>query len=206
MKTENKKVFSALIGITAISLAIISSAPVYAQSERGNEKGEMQRENIRRGNANMGNLGVFGKVTAISGNTITVSGIGRSDKNATTTISYIVDASNATMRTMSRATSTEDKRATGTKPEEKIITISDIQIGDTLIIQGTVSGTNIAAKSITRSNFQLNGDVKMGIGPGRNNRNMESGTATSEESQNEKNEGFWFKLTNPIKNFFKKLF
>ena len=207
MKTENKKIFSALFGITAISLAIISSTPVYAQSERGNERGETRRENMQRGDrTNMGNSGVFGKVSSISGNTIVVSGIQRSEKNATTSVSYTVDASNATIRTMSRATSTDDGRATGTRPEEKTISLSDIQVGDPVMIQGVVTGTNIVAKSITRSTFQLNGDVKMGIGPGRNNRNMDGATTTPEELKNEKNEGFWYKITNPIKNFFKKIF
>ena len=67
--------------------------------------------------------GVFGKVASISGTTITLTG-----RNNTT---YTVDASNATV-TKSGSTSS----------------VSSIAVGDTLMVQGTVSGTSVTATSI----------------------------------------------------------
>ena len=77
-----------------------------------------------RGNGN----GVFGTVSAISGTTLTVTSNAQNGGTATT---YIVDASSATV-TKAGATST----------------LSAIAVGDTVMIQGTVSGTSITATTI----------------------------------------------------------
>jgi hypothetical protein len=78
--------------------------------------------------------GVFGTVTAISGNTITVQRKafekpGTSTTTAATT--YTVDATNATV--------TKNKAASS---------VSAIAVGDTIIAQGTLTGTNLVATKI----------------------------------------------------------
>jgi hypothetical protein len=66
--------------------------------------------------------GVVGTVTAVSGNTVTLTG-----NNGTT---YTVDASSAQI--------------------SKVVTLSvgDIKVGDTVGVQGSVSGTSVTAKHI----------------------------------------------------------
>ncbi len=73
--------------------------------------------------------GVFGTVSAISGDTITVTskGFGQNATPAT----YAVDATNATVTKAGASSS-----------------VSSIAIGDMVMVQGTVSGTNVTAASI----------------------------------------------------------
>jgi hypothetical protein len=69
-----------------------------------------------------GGMGVEGTVTAVNGSTVTVTG--RDGK------SYTVDATNSTVGKF------------------ETIPVSSIQIGDSIGVQGTVSGTSVTAKSI----------------------------------------------------------
>jgi hypothetical protein len=85
-------------------------------------------------------MGQMGTVTAVNGNTITLTG-----KNGT---SYTVDASNATVEKIST------------------VSVSNIQTGDTLMVQGTTSGTNVTAKNIVDGQFPQHG----------NNQNSSSST------------------------------
>ena len=82
--------------------------------------------------------GVFGTVTAISGDTITLSSKGFG-QNATAT-SGTVDATNATVTKSGAASS-----------------VSAIAVGDTLMVQGTVSGDSVTATKISDG---------LGMGPG----------------------------------------
>ena len=79
--------------------------------------------------------GVFGTVASINGSTITVTSKPFAGPRATSTpptaTTYTVDASNATVM-KNGATSA----------------VSSIAVGDTVMIEGTVSGTNVAAKMI----------------------------------------------------------
>jgi len=94
--------------------------------------------------------GVSGTVTAVSGNIITVSG--RTGFSSTTaTVTYTVDATNATVR-KNNATST----------------VGSIAVGDKLFAQGTVSGTNVTATAIT------DGMMGRGNGMGQNGNNSSS--------------------------------
>ena len=86
---------------------------------------------IMDGSMMMGGFGGFkgqgmrgqgGTVTAINGNTITLTG-----KNGTT---YTIDASSASIKKVST------------------INVSGIAVGDTLMVNGTTSGSSITAKSI----------------------------------------------------------
>lgn len=69
--------------------------------------------------------GVFGKVTAINGTTITIT----DNRNNTT---YTVNASNATVTKNGAASS-----------------ISGIAAGDTIVVQGTTSGSSVTATKIS---------------------------------------------------------
>ena len=103
--------------------------------------------------------GIFGTVTAISGNTITVTqktftrpGANTSSANAPTPIVYSVDASNATI-TKNNATAS----------------LSAIAVGDTIMVQGTVSGTNVTATTI-RDGIPARGQRPFGAANGQNQK------------------------------------
>jgi hypothetical protein len=87
----------------------------------------------RFGGAGMVKPAVVGKVTAISGNTITVSAraFGKTSSATPTASVYTVDATSATI--------TKNNVAG---------TIASIAVGDTIMVQGTVTGTNVAATTI----------------------------------------------------------
>src|SRR6185369_10907714 len=86
--------------------------------------------------------GVMGTVAAISGNTLTVTG-----KDNT---SYSVDVSNAKFL----------KGSQGSAPTTA--SLADIQVGDTVGIRGTVTGTSVVATEV------MDGVLGMhGSGPGR---------------------------------------
>jgi hypothetical protein len=115
-----------------------------------------------------------GTVTAISGNTITLldQGFGKIASGSTvssTSTTYTVDATNATIQKITAPVqpvpATTGATTTGikaTKPAPTTITISQIAVGDHLVVQGTVSGSNITATTITDGIF-MNG---FGHGPG----------------------------------------
>jgi len=77
--------------------------------------------------------GVFGTVSAVSGSTLTVTAKMRPNATSTPSTVYTVDASNAKIYKGS-ATST--------------VSISSIAVGDAVMVQGTVSGSNVTATVI----------------------------------------------------------
>ena len=120
---NTKKYISIIIGLATVGslvLAMTASAATTTTSATGQHRGGM-----------MGGQrpGVIGTVSAISGNTITVNG--KQGFNSTTTTLYTVDATNAAV-TKNNAASM----------------VSSIAVGDTISVQGTVSGTNVTATSI----------------------------------------------------------
>lgn len=74
--------------------------------------------------------GIFGTVAAISGNTITVTGMTRPN-STTAAVTYTVDAANAKVTKNGIAS-----------------TVSGIVVGDTVMVQGTVNGANVTATAI----------------------------------------------------------
>lgn len=76
-----------------------------------------------------GAWGIFGTVSAINGSTLSVTS--KNFEPNTTSKTYTVDASNATI-TKDGATSS----------------LSAIAVGDTVMVQGTINGTSVAAKII----------------------------------------------------------
>ncbi len=97
--------------------------------------------------------GVFGKVLSISGNTLTISG--HSAPNTATT-TFTVDATNAKVVKGGMGMMGGDMHgmpgmkgmATGTPPAQTTIPLSDIKVNDSVLVTGTVSGTNVVAKMI----------------------------------------------------------
>ena len=119
-------------------------APVFAQnvSVNANVGGGYAGGHFGVGNMHGGPgpamiPGVFGTVSTISGDTLTVTSKGRfgpgmaTSTTPATPIVYTVDATNATV--MKNGTSS---------------TLSAIATGDTVMVQGTISGTNVTATKI----------------------------------------------------------
>lgn len=75
--------------------------------------------------------GVGGTVSAVSGNTITLTG-----KNGTT---YTIDAGAATIT------------------KDLTVTVGDVKVGDTIVADGTVSGTSVAATIIHDGKLAMGG-------------------------------------------------
>lgn len=80
--------------------------------------------------------GVFGKVTAISGTTLTVASTNPGKNSSSSTTTYTVDASSAkVMKGVAAATPATSS-------------VSAIAVGDSVMIRGTVSGTSVTATDI----------------------------------------------------------
>lgn len=145
--TVTKDGKSSTVGAIAVNDAIIvqgtvSGTNVTATSIRDGALGRGPG-GIQNG---PGTRGILGTVTGINGATLTISNhVGRSDENteqnknasedqsesASSGTTYTVDASGATVFKQGATT-----------------TVSSIQVGDTVMVQGTVSGTNITASTI----------------------------------------------------------
>ncbi len=125
-----------------LAMGIASVTPVFAETTSANSNvpvGHFYRGegSDRENGANM-RPAVFGTVSAVNGNMITVTSklrFRRSGNNATTTAAttatYTVDASKATV-TKNGASSS----------------VANITVGDMIMVQGTVSGTNVTATAI----------------------------------------------------------
>jgi hypothetical protein len=144
MKTNIKKITYTAAGLTlAASMILISSAS--AESDDNKTQPVQGRVNSSYNRSNEDNVrpgmkpGIVGKVTAVNGNTITVLSIQRGpmkkptsgNKPSPAQITYTVDATNAIIKKNS-ATST----------------VSNILVGDMIMVQGTVNGTNVVAVNI----------------------------------------------------------
>jgi Domain of unknown function (DUF5666) len=124
-----------------MAAGFLTAVPAFAQSQTAPAQGSGQGWGSARGGTMQRGSGVFGTVTAISGDTITLSSKGFG-QNATAT-TYTVDATNATVMKSGAASS-----------------LSAIAVGDTLMVQGTVSGDSVTATKI-------NDGLAMGPGPAR---------------------------------------
>ena len=135
------KKYSYLI-VTLIALASLATiTPVFAQTTTVNQPNNGAWSGRMRGNRGIMKPAVFGTVSAISGNILTVAGKKGTGTSAVTT-TYTVDATNA--KIMKSGT-------TGT--------ITSIIVGDTIMAQGTLTGTNLVATTIRDG-------VMHGKGPG----------------------------------------
>jgi len=130
-----KKNYISLLTVGLIATSLLIGGSVFAQNGQDNRIGQGK---VGRPVGQMMGFGVFGTVASINGTTITVTSVPRLNmrKTATTTptpspITYTVDAKNAKV-TKNNADSA----------------VSAIAVGDTVMVQGTVTGTNIVAKTI----------------------------------------------------------
>lgn len=116
---------------TTISLlmaaGLIVAAPAFAQTKQG--QGGAPGGWVGSGHMIQRPPMVFGSVTAVGGDTITLASRGFGRSAATTT--YTIDATNATV--------TKDGSASSA---------GAIAVGDTLMVQGTVSGNSVTATKI----------------------------------------------------------
>lgn len=131
---RKRKLFLFSLAIMAIAaVALVASSTFTIAADKTNQGGGLPSGNSPNGQqGNFKNLGVMGTVSSISGSTIIV-------KSQDT--SYTVDASNATIKKITNSTS-------GFKSSETTISVSDIQSGDTVMIQGEISGTSVTATEI----------------------------------------------------------
>jgi hypothetical protein len=161
MKIINTISWVAAVGIAA-SLAMIM--PAFAQTS-ANISVQGGIHNGANGGAWNGGArggmspGVFGTVSAVDGDTLTVTSVTRMRPNATTTpatssVVYAVDATNAKIYKGSATTT---------------VSVSDIAQGDTVMVQGTISGTNVTATVIRDGAFPrpVGGSTMPGKGFGR---------------------------------------
>lgn len=132
---KNKK-YITLLAATGIVSSLIIAAPAFA-AQTGNENAARQG-NGRGWSMGMRARGVFGTVSAINGTTLTVAG--KAGFNGAAGITYSVDATNAKIMKSGADSS-----------------VSAITVGDTVMIQGTVSGSNIAA-TVIRDGFGKDND------------------------------------------------
>ncbi len=128
----SKNLIPSAAAIAAVA-GLIISLPAYADNNNpagpqgfargfGHRGGHMMQDK-------MGN-GVFGQVTAVNGNTITLTGRQGFGANATDSI-FTVDATNAKIMKAGQAGS-----------------IASIAVGDNIMAEGTVNGTNVTATNI----------------------------------------------------------
>ncbi len=132
-----------LIATGAVSLALLTAMPAFADTEKNgkdnnglhlgsivrlfNDKhnDDDKRDNDKKHATTtaQGTVSISGKVTAVNGNTITLSG-----KDGAT---YTVNAAGAAITA-----------------ENRTLAITDIKVGDTLKVNGTLTGTTIVATKI----------------------------------------------------------
>ncbi len=129
MNTTNikNKLFVSLTSAGVAGVLLVASA-AFAQTTPTPQGGSGEWGG-RGAGMTRGAPGVFGTVSAISGESITLTSKGFG-QNATPT-TYTVDATNATV--------TKDGASSS---------VSAIAVGDTLMVQGTVSGTTVTATKI----------------------------------------------------------
>ena len=128
-----KKNIYSIVALSLMALTVVS--PVFAETntdQNTNQQNNMRgnRGGNRGENKGMMKPGVFGTVTSVSGNIITISGKQGFGAN-TTTVVYTVDAINAKITKSNLAG-----------------TIASIVVGDTISAQGTLTGTNLVATNI----------------------------------------------------------
>ena len=127
---NTKKIVSITTGLTLVA-GLALAAPTFAQSNNTQPRLPRPAAHERGGINGKGmRPAVVGKVSAINGNSIMVSGR-QGFGSSTTQVTYTVDATNAVVN-KNNATST----------------VSSISVGDMILVQGTVNGTNVVATNI----------------------------------------------------------
>lgn len=138
-----------VVPLAALALLISSGTGFVALAHADTVTDTTQTSDTQKGEHQR--PAAVGTVTAVDGSTITLT-----DKQSGTT--YTVDASAATLVK-------HEKPADGQKPAAPTtITVADVAVGDTLMVQGTVSGSTITATRI--DDGEMMGGRGMGHRPG----------------------------------------
>jgi len=136
---------AAAVIVTSIGVGSLSYVNATHADSVGTTTSSTSGAKHRGGPEGMMGRGIMGTVTAVNGNTLTVTDTGR--PNATTTTAattYTVDVSSAKLLKLSDVAPTA-----GTKPTAPAtITASQIAVGDTVRVEGTVNGTSVTAKTL----------------------------------------------------------
>jgi hypothetical protein len=137
MKTITKKNISLFTALTASALAV--TVPVFAADVTTSvhvNTGMMRADGEGRGMM-MQNMGpaIWGTITAVNGNTITVSGktmgANKDETNTTAATTYTVDVTSAKITKSNVAG-----------------TVASLVTGDSVMVQGTITGTNVKATMV----------------------------------------------------------
>jgi riboflavin synthase alpha subunit len=131
--------------LAAVALVLSAGGAFVAQAHADTTTTTPTTQTSSTARGGMGGMhtkpAAVGKVTAVDGNTITLD-----DTQSDTT--YTVDATSATIMKELAASSTDPSDTKQAPTAPVTATVSDIAVGDTLMVQGTVSGTSIVATSI----------------------------------------------------------
>ncbi len=154
MKINIKKIASITAGFALVASMLLANSANAAENSQGQGNGGPGGFGARMGRPTMMKPAVSGTVTSISGNSITITNTGHKGRPGsastavtavTTPITYTIDATNAVV-----------------KKDNATSTVSSIIVGDMIMVQGTVSGTNVVATSIRDNNKIGNpGDIGM---------------------------------------------
>lgn len=139
---NTKKIISLIVALATFG-SLVSAIPVFAQDNQPGTHSGGYGKGMMNGKA----PAVIGKVSAINGNSITVVG-GQGFGGTATNTTFTVDATNAKI--------TKNNTAS---------TLAGITVGDTIVVQGTVSGTNVTATAI-RDGVMMGGGPKFPGGMG----------------------------------------
>ena len=156
--------------------------------------------------------GTMGTITAIDDEIITMQG-----RAVSTTVTYTVDASDATILKMVMPEPVAASSSERTAPTSTEISLSDLVVGNTIMVEGTVNDDNeIVATKIMLGNrpgnfgqeSQPNNGTENASGTRFRGDNHSSSTpsTTSAINSNGQQAGFWNKVFQPFKSFFKRFF
>jgi len=150
---QNKKLFFLAIGVTVVAISTIITTSTFAANSNNKMKGYGYGHNNKEWSQNK-NPRIVGVVSAIDGTTITITKNMESGTDSTkTTTQYTIDASRATIKKISTPSNISDATMSN-------VSVADIKIGDTLMVQGTINGTTIAATTVTDGVLNKMGMVK----------------------------------------------
>ncbi len=140
----------AFLGLGAHAFAQASPVPANGASGFGRSHGMMHGGTMQR-------PAVMGTVTAVNGNTLTVTSNGPKNSATTATVTtYTVDATNA-------------KITKGFGKNASTITASSVAIGDHIAVTGTISGTSVTATSVVDfGTAPANSGMRDGVGMNKN--------------------------------------
>ena len=131
------KKFAVMLGILGLAAGTAGTVALQTHAATTSSTGTTQTTALKGKHSSMmgsfhggmGMRGASGTVAAINGNTITLTG-----KNGTT---YTVDASGSNVEKVSQ------------------VPVSSIAVGDSLMVNGTASGTAITAKNIVDGQLRV---------------------------------------------------